>query len=265
MRNLWIVQDKPRATWIADLSALSHEPSALVDWLRTVIGAGEENEVYTVRRAPQIGYDRAGNGALKEFLERIYSESRIVDLFDFAASGSRRIDGVWFQSSARVAYYDSNGLRVEADVDDLGELLANLRPADAPEAEPAGLMVRRLPPLEILGAKVDYRNPQGSVWTYTPGRIRVAFRIFSDIWFPWVRGFLEQRVDVHRFYDNRPLAQCHAPRLNRFLALVSETTRACGGTWEIDEEDSRVMSWMLAETGIRLDVEPPGGVMEYRE
>lgn len=123
MRNLWIVEQNPLAAWVADLSALSDNPRALLDWMRAVITAGEYNEIYIVHQAPQIGYDRARNGALTDYLERQYTENGIVDVFDFARSGSLPIEGVCFRSSARLAYYDNAGQRIEADVNDPGALL----------------------------------------------------------------------------------------------------------------------------------------------
>lgn len=261
MKNRWVSLDNPMASWVADLSTRRHNAESLLSWLRSILTAGDECAVYSVDEAPTAGFRRAIDGSLTDYIERQFNASMSIDLFQFARSGMRPVNGSRFKVSARMAYVDADGRIAESDIDDLGMLLRNLRPADVASA---GSRMSRCPPIEITGPKIDFGAPERSIWTPKPDQVKVRFNIYSDIWFPWVRGLLEDKFDVNSWHDNRSLTQFHSPRLNRFLESAAEATRACGGTWELDEEDSRVMAWMLTDTGIRLDVEPPG-VMTYKE
>ncbi|MDH5181555.1 MAG: hypothetical protein OEZ39_15745 [Gammaproteobacteria bacterium] len=255
MKNLWVVENRPRATWVADLSDFSQSPEKLSDWLNETLQAAEKNSVYSVQQAPLINYDHSRDGELTGFLKHLYTSSGIVDLFDFAHSGSSPVNGIRFQSSARICYFNTGGTKTESDVDDLGELLAGLR-TDIPVEETVGLMTRGISPLFIQGAKINFQNPNESVWAYKTGQIKIRFSLYSDIWFPWVAGFLEECFNVHRPHENHDLAQCHTPRLNQFISSVADSTRKYNGKWSLDLEDSRVMAWMLSDDGVILDAVP---------
>jgi hypothetical protein len=264
MRNLWVTQNEPMATWIAHLSPLRHEPQRLLDWLQTVLEAGEEYAVYMVREAPLANYEWDKNGSLPTYLEAQFHQTGNLDLFHFASSGLRQINQSRYRAFARLAYYDLDGCLVETDVDDTGMLLRYLRPDDVDVA--AGLMSRCLPLSITNGSKINFRDSKDSIWDLKVDQIRIRFSIMSDIWLPWVRGFLEEVFDPERRYDNRSLALRHTPRLNRFLSLVSDKTLELGGSWELDSEDSRRnLSYMLGSSGIHLDVEPPGGIISCKE
>jgi len=255
MKNRWVTYDDPIAGWVADLSSLRNNAPALMEWFQKVLEAGEMQEVFKVRQAPLAKYSWAKDGPLSQFLKRGFDESRVVDLFHFSTSQFRMIDNSRFQVFARMAYVDADEQLVESDVDDLGMLLRSLRPVEYQESP--GLFDRCVP-LLITGPKIDFNDPQHSIWPGRRDEILVRFRIFSDIWFPWVSGYLEEVFDVDKMYDTRLLAERHTPRLNRFLSSVSTTTKAMGGTWQLDEDDSRtILQFMVSTEGIRLDVEPP--------
>jgi hypothetical protein len=258
MKNLWVVYDEPVATWVADLSVVRHEPRALLDWLLQTLAAGDERQVYVPRAAPLADYERERDGPPTDFFARAFAERGVVDLFDFASSGMRVIDGARFSAASRVAYYERGGQLVESEVDDLGMLLRALR---AEDVDAAPNLMKRYPPLVAAGPRLDFNDPDRSVWALRRDEVRVSFRIFSDIWLPWVRGFLEEDYDLSRRFDNRPLASRHAPRLNAFLSHARAATLAAGGTWELDDEDSKPdLRFMVEAGGIRLEAELPDGI-----
>jgi hypothetical protein len=257
MRNYWVTRDEPLATWVADLTARRHDPEALIRWLGAVLGAGEECRVYTVHEAPSADYRREEAGPFADLLDPLFRSTGAIDLFQFSNWRPASAEGPRFRVTARMAYFDQEGRITEEDVEDLGLLLRRLRPADVDTA--AGLMAR-CHPLEVEGPRIDFIDPERSVWALKVDRVRIRFRLFSDIWFPWVLGFLEENFDLGTAHDNRPLAERHTTRLNRFLSEAAGITQQVGGNWGLDEEDShRGLLPTLEATGIRLDVGPPGG------
>jgi hypothetical protein len=258
MRNLWVTHDEGLAEWVADLSNLSSEGERLFEWLRIVLDAGQRHEVYIVREAPLVGYSSTEERSFTDLLEQRFKENGEVDIFHFASSGALTVGSSRFRTAARVAYYDLKGQLTESEEDDLGALLRRFRPEDEREAPNAMLWC---PPIEAIGPLIDLQEPTRSIWRGKPGSVRIRFIIRSDIWYPWVIGFLEEEVNVRRRYDNRPLSLRHTPRLNAFLTIARQATLELGGAWELDEERRWDFDGLLTEEGIDLDVEPPDGVM----
>lgn len=246
-KNLWVTHKPAFVTWWADLTPLMGQPELLLEWVDEVLAAGERERVYTVTEAPAIGYERGRDGGLSALLGRRFEETGAVDVFDFATGfmpfGERR-----FRVQAEVAHFDREGEVVRAPVDDLGELLARLRPHDL---ETGYTFIRPTQPVAIWGA------------TWRPGTrlraLRVQVELASDLWFPWVLGFLEhdQPLETWEWCDNTLLAAEHTPRLNRFLVSLRAVTEGCGGSWALDpDESSRALDFQLHRDGIRLDVRP---------
>lgn len=246
MRNHWVSGKEPLAVWAAYLSNIRHDPKSLLNWLHAVLSAGEEFAIYTVKKNLSIEYQRDRDGLLFDHLDKTFEVKGVVNLFHFTYGHNCR-------PFARIEYFDQQEQLREGDIDDLGLLLRKLRSADF---ETAGALMSSCSPLYIWGPLIDFRVPKNSDWNYLSENIKVEFSICSDIWFPWVRGFLEDIYDPNRMYDNRMLAERHTPRLNRFLRLVEEATLLHGGKWELDQEQSpRELRFMLGNQGICLDVE----------
>jgi hypothetical protein len=246
VENLWITNGDWLVEWVADLSVAAGDPHRLLTWLRRVLEAGEQHEVYSVREAPLAGLH---SGSLFALLQQRFEHERVLDVGHFASSGVRRIDGRTLRVAARMAYADKRGDVVEDEVENLGELLRSLRPADVDSS--AGLMVD-CPPLDVAGPLLDLTHPERSVWRGPAGRVLARFSLRTDIWFPAVIGFLADTTDVTPAHDNRPLAERHTPRLNAFLAEVRAATLALGGRWELDEEIRFTRQDMIGTAGVVL-------------
>lgn len=249
MDNLWITSGDQLVRWTARLGGVE-DPERLLEWLLTVVGAGERHRVHEVLAAPASGFDAGRDGALADVLARRFAEGGTVDLGHFGSSGVAEVDGARLRASALVAHADARGEVVEEPVEDLGALLRELRPADAADS-PTRML--DCPPLWITGPLVDPARPPAA------GVVAVRFVLRSDIWFPWVVGFLSDDFDGVPHHDNRPLARLHTPRLNAFLGEVREATLAAGGVWELDEEIRFTRPGIAHEGGIDLDAPRPVG------
>ncbi|MEX3788803.1 hypothetical protein [Paraburkholderia sp. BR14374] len=253
MKNLWVTQDEPIATWVADLSSVRSDAASLQKWLLDTLAFGETCDVYSVQEAPLLRYRRERDGPLVEYLSGKVLEEGVVDLFQFAASRFRQIEGSQFRTVALIAYFDMLGRLTSSYVADLGALLKTLRPADVPVA--AGLTAS-CPALAIHGPRISFAYPEQSIWDLKADQVKIRFQIHSDVWFPWVRGFLDDSFDLERWRDNRALAQFHTGRLNRFLSFVCESTCRIGGSWDLDHDASKKsLNFMLEPKGILLDVQ----------
>ena len=84
----------------------------------------------------------------------------------------------------------------------------------------------------------------------------VAFLIStnSDIWFPYVVGYLEDfpATSIASMHDNRQLAYRHTPPLNRLLKAIREITLATDLQWVLQQTHSEYIH-MVSEVGISLE------------
>ena len=240
-RNAWIAAGDPQITWRADLTPAADRPDALADWLRQILRAGRAQGVYTVHDAPGADYVRERDGELEDVLTERWSSGGPLDLFAFARTGTRSVDGRRLRVGANLSYVAPNGTIVDEEVDDVGALLARLRPADVPAA---GSLITPTPPLDAIGVLLAHGG--------TPGIVQVTLSTFTDIWLPWVPGFMEDDYDPGCPFDNRPLAVRHTPRLNRFLAEARDGTRAIGGNWSVQSAFTCVPAASLDQDGLIL-------------
>jgi hypothetical protein len=255
-RNLWVSQGDAFANLVVDrIFPFELGPERLLTWLRTIIASGEEQEVYTVLEAPSIGYERKLHHDLAAFLERHANESGELDLFDFAKLNRNRVGDKRYRAAARLAHYDQSGQILEEPVDDVGKTLV--------DADPTldRTMALSIPPIVIWGPTVNFRSPTRSRWNMQSDQVEVDFRLQTDIWLPWVDA-IPQKTREHSFdtdyWDNRPLAQRHSPRLNKFLEVVREATEGIGGRWRLDRVTTRPdLGHQVDEKGIKVDMPRP--------
>lgn len=78
-RNHWVADKNALVTWQAELTHLREEPEALARWLRAIVRAGEDNEVYVVQEAPYLGYRRREHGEFLPFLESYMEREGVID------------------------------------------------------------------------------------------------------------------------------------------------------------------------------------------
>lgn len=242
-QNHWSVYRKMLGGWEATVPLRADAPRALLDWVVEIIDAGFRTEVARFRKEDGTYWQR---DELVRWLERGLAERQVVDAFAFA----RRFDRV----GSKIAYADERGI-TEGLIDDVGGLLRRLR---GPEIGEQTYASRTCAPLWIGGHAINF-DP---AWTgpmsaaHLPSTsVKIVFE--CDIWLPWVPGYFDPS-DRENFYDNRPLAERHTPRLNEFLAAVRAASASRGGGWEVVRLSERPwLPRMLVDDGIDLAATAP--------
>lgn len=264
MQNLWSTRsDPPFAAWEMRLAPPTTEADLqrLLELARGILAAGERTEVYRVLETPTPFQFRAAPGwTYADFLASILQSSGFLPLFDLESGVAPTPEGQ-LVTPGKVCFYDLNGQLVESEVNDLGALLERLRPSDLPEWS---RHMAHVAPVTILGRRI-------TVVPSSPGRtrpVRVILSLLTDIWFPWVLGtFLGEqplRPRPRLLYDNRELAFCHTPRLNRFLSEVRGLTESLGGEWRRapPEGSAEHYAQMVGEESILINVTPVGYTLQ---
>jgi len=249
--NAWTSDHDTLLCWIADLTPIKADANELLAWQRTVLEGGERLHVFRVLEAPAVDYERDRDGPFPLYLDDRCRSTGELDLFSFTRGGILPVDGRRLRATAKVAHFDAEGNIQETEVDDVGDLLQKLRPGDV---DHGWIHMRHGPPLGIDPSISPPLTPEKLA---RARRIEVRFRLFSDIWMPWVVGSLEPPgSDCPQ--DNRPLAARHTARLNAFLHAVSAATEACGGRWFFEHELTPAGPYYpVSDAGVDLNAPPP--------
>jgi hypothetical protein len=256
MLNFWASMEHPFAAWYGDFPVEEGlgNPERQLSFLVNLYEAAERECVYQVVNTPK-GYS--------EYLE----DSTTFTYAQFLQAHYAQTGGLSRAlpfSTTRLCYYDLEGELVEGDIEDIGKLLERLNP----DKERSKFNMSHEVPVEIRvypmqvsssgKTNISYDESSGAAEERT---ISFNISLHSDIWFPWVVGWLEKRPafgSKNDKYDNRELAQCHTPRLNRFISTVRELVLEYGGTWSIEfpPPSTGFYSPMVTEQGILLDGSP---------
>ena len=260
MKNLWIQTEHAFATWIADFTAVTTQPSAILTFVQAVLASGARHRVFDVVEAPSLNYTRECDGTLSDILRRLLDHSRILDLFGFMGAAMLPGHPQSSTTEATLCYYDRDDRLVERIVPDLGAVLASLEPV--PDSIPNGFM-KHYPAVRITGKRYSGVCEGIPVDRSShPHPVAVLVAIHSDIWFPWTFGSAHPQADHIRMFDNRELANCHTPRLNSFLREIGRAAREVGGTFGVwaDGTSGPFTNW-VDDKSVLLDWMPPDGVM----
>lgn len=153
----------------------------------------------------------------------------------------------------RICYYSKDGTLREDSVDNMGALLADLRPNDV-NTYSIHRYMRAVRPITIEGQLVPCKNE--GIKKFVDWEFHFNIYLETDIWYPYVLGYLETDRMPRQLYDNRELALCHTPRLNSFLVAVRRIILDLGGGWFFDKEGSSARDpyyERLTEVGISLN------------
>jgi hypothetical protein len=239
--NHWSVWSDAFFLWNASPPLRVEHPRDLLDWTLAIIDLGEECGVARFRRPSGESWSRE---ALRDELERGFTEELVVDAFEF----SRVIGRV----ASRLAYHDDSGI-VEDWVLDPGALLSALSGATRDDTN----AVRSASPLWIGGHAISFGDSGRGLRAERLPSTSLDIQISCDIWLPWVRGW-RRPDDRDVIYDNRDLASRHTPRLNTFLAGVRDLTLRRGGTWRFfNYSGPNWLDRIAGPDGIRLDADVP--------
>jgi hypothetical protein len=256
MLNFWASQEYPFAGWRGKFP-LEAGLSNLERQLAFLVKVHEVAEQESVRQAIEPPREHS------KYLENSDSRYTHVQYLRAYYTQTGEVSHGLSPSTTRLCYYNLEGDLVEGDIEDTGELLKILHPDKERSRfmsyeDPVRLIVtpERVSSLGKVNTLLAEDTDVGEERT-----IDVSIQLNSDIWFPWVAGFLEERRthgSNNDKYDNRELAQCHTPPLNRFISTVRELVLEYGGIWRIDYPDPFIGFYapMITEQGILLDGMP---------
>lgn len=257
MVNRWVTRmSPPFAEWEMRLPAISDEAGVgtLLKFVTSFLEIGHREDVYRIMETRGPDAFRLDSGqTYTDYLRQATGRLGFIPLFTLGF-GVAPTDAGLVRTPGRVCFYDSRGEMVEEEVENSGRLLASLRPQDVAEA--GSRCMASMAPLTVMGEKVYTGNGHGpNDAAQRPIRVKVSLQ--TDIWFPRVLGILEDvfpAPNEEGMYDNRELALCHTPRLNRFLAGVQELVTEAGGEWELlaPEGSAEHYAGMVSENGISL-------------
>lgn len=239
MINYWIARANIR---FAEWEAIFPPPKTMADiqsllsFAKQLLDAGEQEDVYQIieTRRP-LDFHASSSWGYQQFLEKALAENDILPLFDLGLGVAENYDGV-LRTPARLCYYNLEGQLTEAKVENMGLLLESVRPDDA---DWGSIFMEGVSPITILSRSVSLKEVSEVIQQHQTVQIKISLR--TDIWFPQVIGILEGDQPLApnppKWYDNRELACCHTPRLNRFLFKVHKYTLESGGEWRLNQPD----------------------------
>jgi hypothetical protein len=255
-KNLWVANRNSFVKWLITFPPPSDAANTerLFQFAREFLAATEREDLFRiVETRPPYVFHAADGLNYADYMQQTAAQTGEIAFFNL---GGPYVGAVpkygQLQTPGRVCYFDAKGNLSDREIENLGFLLKQLRPKDANLND---LWMAPIAPITITGtgAAVPVQASQYRTWD----RPYLFISLYTDIWFPWVWGAMEdiQAKSVQRLHDNRELAFCHTPRLNRFLASAHEITLELGGNWEVDwPEIPKFYAEMVTENGILLDV-----------
>jgi hypothetical protein len=205
-------------------------------FMEKLLEAGKRERVLYIQQTREPYGFVAGMGqSYVEYNRQVARETGILPFFSTT-----------FITTSHICYYDTNHQIVESEVAHLDKLLNRLHPNPY-----SSYWINRGSPLSITSYfPVELENEKRTN--------HLIIRLESDIWFSKVMGLLEEYPadrDDMAMYDNRELAACHTPRLNRFIESIRAAALSMDAEWNLVMDD---YCWryqpMLTETGIKLDI-----------
>jgi hypothetical protein len=256
MRNDWIcLEETSFAQWEASFGspATLEDVETLFQYGAKVLKTAERTDVFKQNAVSNFVHpDAAANMDLwVRFWRSSWEKMGVLPFFDL------RVDENWLWingSAGRICYFDRQGQRQESVVSNAGQLLKTL--LDTKEDHKG--FTADIGPISLLSTSIrkkDLEDP-GSQHS-KPFVVRIS--LGTDIWFPRVLGLIhyEQPLlsPVPDWHDNRELALCHTPRLNRFLKEAHRLTLEAGGNWTLvpPEGIAKHYADMVGEDSVVLD------------
>lgn len=243
-KNFWVtIENESFACWKARFSQDTILPlERIIEFIREIHILGAYNDVCDI-----FGHDKLENLDYSTAIKKRLEEVTQLSIFDLTVPQSE--SGDFFYSVGVINYFDT--FVRSRQIDDVGQLLRKLNP-DKVQQFTTTYMVSAAP-VSLKGFEI-HKLEDGNVLINTNATIEIS--LMTDIWFPWVVGFMEETPAKQRetMYDNRQLAFRHTPRLNDYLQHLRTLTNWLGMTWELSHVHP-LYQWMVNEGGIMLDVE----------
>jgi hypothetical protein len=249
-KNFWTTEKDAVASWKITLPYpnAKNKIQALLRLYQQISELGEEYEVYSVKRKDNDFHLPATSSYSNE-IELCFMETGILKSFGV---GNNLFVDLDFVSYSKLGYYDLHGHMQEKYIKDIGSLLID----NQSHLQKNHLnYVRHIPPINIWEGDIYYSESHLDT-------LNIYIDLETDIWFPWVMGVSEDKNSnikssvnhpiLGNAYDNRELARCHTPRLNRFLATTAKLILDFGGEWEKGDDATNYIE-MFSSVEIILD------------
>jgi hypothetical protein len=248
-KNYWATE-KPGfafASWeiVLNYPDSKSKMNQLFNLYKEISQVGEEFDIYRVVKKNCQPKD-VSIFSYSNYMEKAFSEEG--KLYSFGGNAS-------FDRYSKIAYYNRDNDLQTNYINDMGSLLIETR--DISREITLHRFIRKTPPMHISeGLISDVNNYNNHSDT-----INIYIDLFTDVWFPWLIGILEDKNSANnsvshpilgKAYDNRELAYYHTSQLNNFLSIISRLVLDYGGQWE-KGEDYSFYEKMFTEEGIILD------------
>jgi hypothetical protein len=255
-KNLWTATelDNSFASWGISLPypQNSSQMSPMLRLFKEISTIGMELEIYNIEKIDAESSQIISCNYADE-IEKILSTSG--RLYSFGVDDAIRY-GLSYICSSKIRFYDLKGDIKEEFSKDISSLLLENYPVKREDS--TSLFPPTMPPILICGDMIvdlEYNSRQ-KLSTF-----EISINLHSDIWFPWIKGFVEGNIShirsfthpiLGKAYDNRELANYHTPRLNKFLKTISQLILDYGGMWEKGYDTPEYIK-MFTIDGIILD------------
>jgi hypothetical protein len=219
--------------WIEFKDRQMLDPEQQMAFYTRFLEAGERERVLVVKQTEArlpFPYHESMGISYSQHLKQIgHYEDRGMHFLDgISGSISKKI------ITSHLCYYDSDGRLTEGEINDVAQLLEEVRAADIEYAD-----FRDVYPNHPINIYTDWQTPDHDG---SESSLVLGIKLNTNIWFPQVCGRFHWDIETESgnyssedATNNLELARCHTPRFNRFLAEVKQLTLEFGGTWELGE------------------------------
>lgn len=194
-------------------------PKTILGCHDAVLAAGERHEIFIVERVDRIGYERARDGFVVDFLRRTPAALDTIRQMSRRIDPDRRYPAGFLLGvddpddeivvATRLGYLDRDGALHETLVRDMSEVA---RDAGVPAGHPGW-------PVHVT-----------AVASWRDNRVELGIDSGTDIWYPWTFPYGTAERD---YRDNRTLSRLNGSRFNRFLRDVRQACLAAGARWRV--------------------------------
>jgi hypothetical protein len=219
--------------WIEFKDRQMLDPERQMAFYIRFLEAGERERVLVVKQTEEglpFPYHESMGISYSQHLKQVaHYRDRGMHFLD-GISGSIRKQII----TSHLCYYDSDGRLTEGEINDVAQLLQEVRAADIEYAHSRDVYPNH--PIKIY---TDWQTPD---YDGSGSSLVICIKLNTNIWFPQVCSRFHRDIENESgnyssedATNNLELARCHTPRFNRFLAEVKQLTLEFGGEWELGD------------------------------
>ena len=211
------------------------DPARQLEFYIKLLEAGERERVMVVKQTEArkpFPYHESMGISYSEHLKQL-GQYRDRDMYFLDGIGGSIRNTI---ITSHLCYYDADGRLTQGEINDVGELLEQIRGDELDDTSIRDVSANH--PIELY---TDWQTPEN--YRDSDSSLVLAIELKTDIWFPRVCGHVQREIKYRTepaysedATNNLELARCHTPRFNRFLAEVKQLTLEFGGEWSYGDE-----------------------------